>query len=376
MRLSKIVGQWLSIGAGCLIGAGVLLLGCGSSSGAQTAASKDDGGAAPEGGALGACVSADTKPCSSFAYPLEDGGTKPIELGPYGAQLDVNVGKKFENTVQSTDQNGGPPSAGCQLFASIFGEPAAITNMLLETSKNGIKIDFALYSVYRPAMWPDKPVPVITWGNGTCAQPEGYGALLRYVASYGYFIVAANSRQVGMANSDGSQPMLKALDFAAAANKDATSPYYNHLDMTKVGAMGHSQGGAATVAASSDARIQYIIPFNALGGSGSIPKPYMAVSGDLDVTMTSPSAMASQVNASPKAAWFYYHNPIGMGMIRGHLVLMLSPERVDDQAVSWWEMWFRDDAAAKAKFVGSSCAFCGHAMDSNNAYEFGEHGLD
>jgi hypothetical protein len=55
---------------------------------------------------------------------------------------------------------------------------------------------------------------------------------------------------------------------------------------------------------------------------------------------------------------------------------MLSPERVDDQAVSWWQMMFNDDAAAKAKFVGSSCAFCGHSMDPTNAYEFGEHGLD
>ena len=81
------------------------------------------------------------------------------------------------------------------------------------------------------------PVPVITWGNGTCAQPEGYGSLLRYIASYGYFIVAANSREVGTGG-----PLTKGLDFAQAANKDPSSPYYGHLDMTKVGVMGHSQG--------------------------------------------------------------------------------------------------------------------------------------
>lgn len=372
MVSSKVVGQWLaSICGGCLIGIAALLAGCGSSSGGEAAASKEDAGVT-----LSACVSADTKACSSFAFPTEDGGTSTIQLGPYGAQADVNVGKGFENTVQSTDQNGGPPSAGCQVFADLFMEPANITNMLLETSKNGVTINFALYSAYRPANWPDKPVPVITWGNGTCAQPEGYGALLRYVASYGYFIIAANSRQVGSNNSDGSQPMLKALDYAAAANKDPSSPYYGHLDMSMVGAMGHSQGGAATIAAASDKRVQYILPFNALSGSSSIPKPYLEVSGDLDVVPTTPSAMASQVNASPKAAWLYYHNPIGQGSIRGHLVLMLSPERVDDQAVSWWEMLFRDDATAKAKFVGANCGFCGHAMDPTNAYEFGEHGLD
>ncbi|HLK35138.1 MAG TPA: hypothetical protein VKU41_00210 [Polyangiaceae bacterium] len=361
-----------------LLGGLALMVGCGSShkSGGSNNNNNGDGGGASEGDAgsasLGACVSADTKACNSFAYPLEDGGMQPIQLGQYGAQMDVNVGNGFENTVQSTDTPP-MPNPGCQAFAAIFGEPAGITNMLLQTSMNGVTIDFSLYSVYRPAVWPKGPVPVITWGNGTCAQPEGYGALLRYVASYGYVIVAANSRQVGMKNSDGSQPMLKALDFAAAANMDSKSPYYQHLDMTKVGAMGHSQGGGATITASTDPRIQDIFVFN---GGLSATKPFVVLSGDMDVLNTSPSAMASSVNgASAPGAWLYYHDPAGVGMIRGHLVLMLTPDRVTDQTVSWWEMVFRNDPTAKAKFVGSSCGFCGHAMDSANAYEFGEHGL-
>jgi hypothetical protein len=298
---------------------------------------------------------------------------QPIQLGPYGAQADPNVGQGFENTVQSSDQ---PPQPGgtCQLFASSFGEPADITNMLLRTSMNGITIDFSLYSVYRPANWPSGPVPVITWGNGTCAQPEGYGALLRYVASYGYFIVAANSRQVGTKNADGSEPMLKALDFAAAANADPNSPYYKKLDMTKIGAMGHSQGGGATVTAAMDSRINTVFIFN--GGLSAV-KPFVAVSGDQDILGTNPSQMASAVDgASVPGAWFYYHHPIGQGGLRGHLVLMLTPERVDDQAASWFELQFRNDSAARAKFVGSSCGFCGNDMDSSNPYAYGEHGLD
>ena len=116
---------------------------------------------------------------------------------------DPNVGKGFENTVQSSDQ-GTQPSAACQTFANLFMENANLTNLLLTTTMNGVTIDFSLYTVYRPAVWPDEPVPVITWGNGTCAQPEGYGALLRYVASYGYFVVAANDRQVGTNDTTGT----------------------------------------------------------------------------------------------------------------------------------------------------------------------------
>jgi hypothetical protein len=287
--------------------------------------------------------------------------SKMIQLGPYGAQMDPNVGTGFENTVSANDSS----PAFCQGFASIFGEDPALTAKLLNTSQNGLTLNFALYTVYRPANWPSAAVPIITWGNGTCAQPEGYGALLRYVASYGYFVVAANSRQVGSGTE-----IRHALDFAIAANADPSSPYYQKLDATKIGAMGHSQGGGGTAAASSDSRILDVILFNALNGTSS--KPYVAVSGDKDVTTTTPQAMASAANAAAKAAWIYYHNPVGMGNIRGHLVLMLSPERVEGWTVAWWDMVLKGDTASRDWFVGTSCKLCNQASD----FEFGEHGLD
>lgn len=243
--------------------------GAGTSSGGPTSSSSggdagtSGGTGTAEGGsgvALVNCMPASTSPCGSYSGPEEDGGTYTLQLGPYGAQLDVNVGTGFENTVTASSQ---PGSSDCASFASLFSEPSNLTAQLLQTTVNGVTVNYALYSAYQPANWPSTPVPVITWGNGTCAQPEGYGALLRYVASYGYFVIAANDVQVGTANSDGTQPMLKALDYAAAANMDSTSPFYQKLDMTKVGAMGHSQGGGATATASSDSRIKYVIDFNA-----------------------------------------------------------------------------------------------------------------
>jgi hypothetical protein len=319
-----------------------------------------DGGADASVG--GICKSADITPCSSFTTPT---GTT-IQLGPYGAQMDVNVGKGFENTVPSSDQ-GTQPSATCQSFANLFMENAGLTTELLTTTMNGITVDFSLYSAYRPAVWPSTPVPVITWGNGTCAQPEGYGALLRYVASYGYFVIAANERQVGTANTTGTgsaQPMLRALDYAAAANMDSTSPYYKKLDLTKVGAMGHSQGGSATVTAASDSRIKDIIIFN--GGDTAV-KPYLAISGDMDVTGYSAAGMAMAANsATVPAAYLYYHNPAGASAdaIKGHLVLMLTPERVTGPTVAWWNWMFNGDATGKAQFLpASTCGLCTDTTD-------------
>src|SRR5580700_4315919 len=171
--------------------------GCGSSSNsssappptASTDSGVDAGGTAT--GAPGNCVSGDTKACSSFTTPT---GIM-IPLGPSGAVMDPNVGTGFENAVQAGDML--PANASmCQSFAALFNQSASLTTDLLNTNQNGVDLNFALYTVYRPATWPKGPIPVITWGNGTCAQPEGYGALLRYVASYGYFVIAANSRWV------------------------------------------------------------------------------------------------------------------------------------------------------------------------------------
>ncbi len=347
------------------------LLGAALSTGCSSSKSNDAADAGPTN-SYPNCMPADLGPCGSYTSPSEN-GNDTLQLGPLGAQGETNVGTGFANDVQSADQ---PGDQTCPQFAAIFAEPASITNELLATSMNGITIDFSLYSVYHPAKWPSGPIPVITWGNGTCAQPEGYGGLLRYVASYGYFVVAANSREVGTKNSDGTQPMLKALDFAAAANADPTSPYYQKLDLTKIGAMGHSQGGMATATASSDPRIKYVIDFNFT--DTGIPKPYLAISGTSDITGYTASSMMSAIDAATvPAAYLYYLDPVGSAndIIKGHLVLMLTPERVTQQTVAWWDMWFNGDAASKADFVGSNCGFCNSGSDPTNPYNYGANSM-
>ena len=327
-----------------------------------TGSSSPDGSAGGDSGGVGGnCQSGDTTPCSSFTTAT--GMT--IQLGPYGAQMDGNVGKGFTNAVQTGDMPGNEST--CQAFVNLFGEDPKLGAKLLQTSQNGLTLDFSLYTVYRPATWPSDKVPVITWGNGTCAQPEGYGALLRYVASYGYFVVAANSRWVG---SGTPAPMINAINYAAAANTDSTSPYYGKLDMTKVGAMGHSQGGSATASAATDTRVVDVIIFNAV--DSGVTKPYLSISGDTDITGFTAQSMSTAINgATLPAAYLYYHNPAGMGSLKGHLVLMLSPERVTGPTVAWWQMMFRNDSASRAMFVGSSCGLCNHASD----FEYGANSM-
>ena len=353
-----------AIGAGGTMSVG----GAGGGMGTAGGASGGAGGAGGSGPTLGHCdarmQSAD-KPLLDACGDITGPDGVNLKLGPYGAIMDRNVGKGFENT---------DPMDSCAGFASLFNEPAATTMQLLDvgtqpctaTAPNtGKCVDFKLYTVYRPVIWPSGPIPVISWANGTCAQPEGYGTLLRYVASFGFFVVAANSREVGT----GKEP-LHALDFAAAANADMSSPYYGHLDLTKVGVMGHSQGGQSTINAANDQRVKDVIIFN---GGNSASKPFLAISGDMDITGATAAGMAAAVNAAPKGAYLYYHNPSGASTdsARGHLVLMLTPGRVTTPTLAWWQMMFGTDPNAKNQFVGSSCGLCSSPSD----YNFGQHGL-
>jgi hypothetical protein len=360
MSLLKMTGstasRWL-VGVSIMVG----LAGCSSSDEQLSGVPDGGGGGVPEGGGdLKRCTSGSPDTCGVF---ITTSGTE-IQLGPYGAKMDFNAGAGFENAVAAGDAD--PNQVQCKTFAGLFAEDPAQTAQLLDTKNpiTGEVLDFALYTVYRPGKWvAGERYPVITWGNGTCAQPEGYGAVLRYIASYGFVVIAANSRFVGNGSA-----MLHALDFAMAANMDSTSPYYQKLDIDKFGAAGHSQGGMGTAAAAKDDRVKNVILFN---GGSTATKPFLAISGDFDVGNPMLATFENAVNAAPRAAYLYYHNPSGMGSLRGHLVLMMSPERIDEAATGWFQLTMKDDAKARNLFVGSTCGLCGKDADFN----YGQHGL-
>jgi hypothetical protein len=342
--MSGAAGDAATAGAAAGIGAG---------GAAGLAANGGSGGGAAAAFKMG-CTSGDVGPCGSF---IPDSG-KELMLGPYGAMMDLNVGKGFEYPVASGDSD---DNSYCNGFTSSFGEDQKSTDMLLDLTG----LDMSLYTVYRPAQFPEGKIPIITWGNGTCAKPEGYGTLLRYVASQGFFIVAANSRFVG----DGSQ-MKKGIDFALAANDDMNSPYYQKLDTTKIGAMGHSQGGMGTLAVVSDQRVQAVIIWNA---AASTSKPFLAVSGDSDVVgLTADSMRSAVMSAKVKGAFLYYHMVPMTGSASGHLTLMTQPERVVEPAVAFWKYILNGDTESQKYFAGTDCKLCNRADE----FDFGQHGMD
>jgi pimeloyl-ACP methyl ester carboxylesterase len=289
-------------------------------------------------------------PCKSgiSVYGVE------TEFGPYGVRSEYNVGEEFR-TEHTTASDWNSLLLPCPGFISGFGaDPVGSADLM-----NTHDLDFGLFSVFYPGDMPEgETFPLLTWGNGTCAMPEGYGPLLRYIASFGYIVVAPNSVQVGSGTEQSA-----GIDFMLAANADPESKYFQKIDPEKVGAMGHSQGsGATAAAASADARIKAIILFN---GGTSATKPYLAISGDRDLGGT-PGGSNNSVQASQQpAAWLWYHQiPAAVDgsttgeSAPGHLTLMMEPERLSEVSVAWWDMRLKGKEEAKAMFLGDACTLC------------------
>jgi hypothetical protein len=284
--------------------------------------------------------------------PLANGetyGPKTIPGGPYGAKIDWNegAGTDFVNPVN--------PSEPVCLPTGIdsFAEPAEVTADL----KNTRDLDYSLYTIFRPAcMKEGEKYPVITWANGTCGLTHGYAPLLSTVASHGFVVIASNSSWTNTAPTNGVQ--VRALDYAAALDVDASSPLHGRLDLDNIGAMGHSQGALATSTGDDDPRVDAAIYWNA---GSSNEKPFINVSGDRDInaSLTRESMEALTNAAEQPGAWVYYHQVLETGgNATGHLVLMEQPDRVWELTVAWWKWQLAGNQEAKKTFVGENCGLC------------------
>jgi hypothetical protein len=355
------------------------LAACGSDKTSTTG----DAGAGPSTVSFASCIAAlkpncnvvDQKtaadletPCASLtsiAIPLTDGGAygpETIKAGPYGGKIEWNQGANtpYVNPVNSMEPVCIP------LGVDTFMEPAAANAQVL----NLRGLDHSLYTIFRPACMKDgETYPVITWANGTCGETQGYAPLLSTVASYGFVIIASNSTWTGTAPTNTVQ--LRALDYAKYLNETSSSIFYKKLDLDNIGAMGHSQGAAATATASSDPRIKAVMFFS---GGTSNHQPFVYISADRDIGgTTSPGSLADATAAATQpGAWVFYHQVLETGgNATGHLVLMEQPERVVDMTTAWWQFQLKGDQTAKKMFVGDSCGLCNQATE----FEYGHNDL-
>jgi hypothetical protein len=78
---------------------------------------------------------------------------------------------------------------------------------------------------------------IVVWGPGGGTAPSAYEGIIRRLASHGFVVIA-------LKESPGDASQAKAaIDWLENKNNTATDPFYQKLDMSKVGCSGHSMGG-------------------------------------------------------------------------------------------------------------------------------------
>jgi hypothetical protein len=211
-------------------------------------------------------------------------------------------------------------------------------------------------------------LPLLTFGNGTYCSPTFYTQLIGHIVSYGYVVVGANTSNVGT-----GAEMLKAVEWALAQDQDSTSQLYGKIDHNRIGAFGHSQGGAGTCLVGADPRIRAIAPLSGVPLSGE---------ADASAQIQCPTFyVATQNDVSPAStfeqAYMDTLTPSVLGITNGgnhdeYTDIASDPgvpgltsndgKRVRAALAAWFEWRLKGKDELRPLFVGQSCGFC---TDSN-----------
>jgi hypothetical protein len=215
-------------------------------------------------------------------------------------------------------------------------------------------------TIFRPSTLGQGGVchPIIVWGNGTFTSPAVYSGVLTHWASHGFIVAAANT-----SNAGSGAEMTACLDYVIGQNNTSGSAYFRRVDVTKVGASGHSQGGGGTIMIGRDARIVVTAPLQpytqqGFGGFqqssiGQQKGAMFLMSGSAD-TVATPTPNQSRVYSGANVPVFWgtlagaTHTGTAVGNIGGYR----------GPATAWFRYHLMGDQSARSLFYGASCGLC------------------
>lgn len=292
-----------STGAGGQVGSGGQA-GRGTGGSAQTGGST--GAGQPDGGLTGSCV-----PTKTFAT------VDPTVAGPFKVVVKKDIGP----------ENGNP-----------------------DAKWNNQKPHFNLYL-------PD-PLgegychPIVTWSNGTGDQPPTYEVLIKQLASHGFVVVASLSSQTAAGTPI---PPIAGVDWMVQQNDDPKNEFglYHKLDTSKIGATGHSQGGAATTMAGGDPRVVATAPICGSRANITMHGPAILICGGADTMVPCSSVqsafdsiktvpvMIAEMAGTTHGSW--------IGSIKDPVMVA---------ATGWMRVHLMNDTANRSWFYGPNCKAC------------------
>jgi dienelactone hydrolase len=195
--------------------------------------------------------------------------------------------------------------------------------------------------------------PVVTWGNGTGANPSLYKVLLNQLASHGFVVIASNSPNVAQGNPP---PMVAGVTWVLQQNGDPTSELYQKIDTTHVGATGHSQGAFATTTAGADSHVTTIAPLCGASPQRNLHGPAWLFCGGMDTTVpcsTVQNAFNGITNVPVMLADYLSVDHASWITFRG-----TTPGPVEAAVTAWMRVQLMGDTALRSWFYGPSCKLC------------------
>lgn len=207
--------------------------------------------------------------------------------------------------------------------------------------------------------------PILVWANGHTDNPEpappqctsakycgSYLMLMNQLASHGFVVIASLST---ITSKGDPLPTIVGLDWLIKQSDDATSPYYHHLDILHIGALGHSEGGFSTSKAASDSRISATATVSGSAANPGIHAPSLWFCGGKDTVVSCDSVMktyASITNqpsmfidnlAADHGGWLYQNGAKGPDIFG---------------LTAWFRAHLMGDTVNRKLFYGANCGFC------------------
>ncbi|HET9956300.1 MAG TPA: hypothetical protein VFQ61_17450 [Polyangiaceae bacterium] len=305
--------------------------------------SASNGGAAPNGG----------KTSAAGGALAGSGGASA------GAPTTTSGGS---NAGGATSPSGGVPGSQCTVGSWAMADPAAAGPFATITETNvgptaGVGSDGApvAFTLFRPKELGTTGLchPVVTWGNGTGATPSLYKTLLNHLASHGFVVIASDSPNV----ADGSPPpMVAGVTWLIEQNALPASPLYQRIDVTHVGATGHSQGGFATSVAGGDSHVTTIAPLCGASPQRNLHGPALVFCGGMDTTVpcsTVQRAYDSTSNQPVMLASYLSADHANWITFRGS-----KPSPVEVAVTAWMRVHLMGDTTLRSWFYGADCKLC------------------
>ena len=186
--------------------------------------------------------------------------------------------------------------------------------------------------------------PIVSWANGTGCAPSMYDGLLRELASAGYIVVASSETMA----ADGTA-QIAAIDFVISENSNKSSALYNKVNSSKIGVIGHSQGGRSSVnAGASDSRITCVLSLagsNFVEEAEKLSKPVLFMAGSKDKVVDPQKWIVTAFDAVKGPAVYSSLN----GAI--HTTCCSNPTAYSNYAINWFNAWFYNDGNLKSIFT-------------------------